>query len=263
MNIRGGDMLRRILVLLLVVAVAFTPSSVSAQLAVYDPVNYVQAVTRYQQMLQQYQFWLRQARRLPVDMATRYRVPQVLWRTHAMAEAFPYAAPILTALNYGDASGAQYLSAAHRLEPLEGILTRLPAGFSRRIGDNYATIEMADSAASMGIHQAGLIRFNGRSVLRAIDAMELDLVATQDDFHSQTALLNKINGANVLGLRIAERNSQFLLATLEQLLVENKRKRDAEAQVMNAHIHQWRYGREYATDLFRNTAQSLDGWRQP
>ena len=122
---------------------------------------------------------------------------------------------------------------------------------------------MADSAATMGIHQAGIIRFNGRAVLRAIDAMEQDLVAGSDDFHSQTALLNKINGANVLGLRIAERNSQFLLATLEQLLVENKRKRDAEVQLMNAHIHQWRFGTEYAADLFRNTTQALDQWRQP
>lgn len=229
----------------------------------YDPVYYVQAVTRYQQMLQQYQFWLRQARRLPVDMATRYRVPEVLWRTHDSGASFPHAGPILSALNSGDATGALYFRVVHQLEPIEAILARLPQGFRRRLSDSYATIQMADSAATMGIHQAGIIRFNGRSVLRAIDAMELDLVAVGDDFHSQTALLNKINGANVLGLRIAERNSQFLLATLEQLLVENKRKRDAEAQLMNAHVYQWRYGSEYAQDLFRNTAQTLDRWRQP
>lgn len=256
-------MLHRTIVLILVAVLVILPIPAGAQLAVYDPVNYVQAVTRYQQMLQQYQFWLRQARRLPVDMATRYRVPEVLWRTHDIGIAFPHAGPILTALNYGDANGTQYFRAVHRLEPLDAILARLPAGFARRLGDAYATIEMADSAATMGIHQAGIIRFNGRSVLRAIDSMEQDLVAASEDFHSQTALLNKINGANVLGLRIAERNGQFLLATLEQLLVENKRKRDAEAQLMNAHIYQWRYGREYAADLFRNTARALDDWRQP
>ena len=256
-------MLRRAAAIFLLVALVSAPQSANAQLAVYDPANYIQAVTRYQQMLQQYQFWLRQARRLPVDMATRYRVPEVLWRTHDSAVTFPYAGPILSALNFGDATGAQYFRAVHQLEPLDAIFARLPQGFRRRLTDSYATIQLADSAATMGIHQAGIIRFNGRSVLRAIDAMEQDLVAAPGDFHSQTALLNKINGANVLGLRIAERNSQFLLATLEQLLVENKRKRDAEAQLMNAHIYQWRHGTEYAQDLFRNTAQTLDRWRQP
>ena len=256
--------MRRIpLPLVLVAALMLAPRPARAQLAVYDPINYVQAVLRYQQLLQQYQFWLQQARRLPVDMATRYRVPEVLWRIHDSGPGFPYAGPILAGLNYGDATGAQYFRAVHRLEPIDDILARLPGGFSRRLSDSYATIQMADSVATMGIHQAGIIRFNGRSVLRAIDAMEQDLVAATDDFHSQTALLNKINGANVLGLRIAERNSQFLLATLEQLLVENKRKRDAEAQLMNAHIYRWRYGTGYATELFRNTALTLDGWRQP
>jgi hypothetical protein len=247
----------------IVAALTLAARPATAQLAVYDPANYFQAITRYQQMLQQYQFWLRQARRLPVDMATRYRVPEVLWRIHDSGPGFPYAGPLLAGLNYGDATGAQYFQVVHRLDPLDDILARLPAGFRRRLSDSYATIQMADSVATMGIHQAGIIRFNGRAVLRAIDAMEQDLVASSDDFHSQTALLNKINGANVLGLRIAERNSQFLLATVEQLLVENKRKRDAEAQLMNAHIYQWRYGAEYAADLFRNTAQALDQWRQP
>jgi hypothetical protein len=257
-------MLRRFLAATAIAsALTLAARPAAAQLAVYDPANYIQAIARYQQMLQQYEFWLRQARRLPAATLARYRVPEVLWRIHDSAEAFPYAGPILAGLNYGDATGAGYLQTVHQLEPLDAIFARLPAGFRRRLTDTYATIQMADSAATMGIHQAGIIRFNGRSILRAIDAMEQDLVAAPEEFHSQTALLNKINGANVLRLRIAERNSQFLLATLEQLLVENKRKRDAETQLMNAHIYQWRYGAEYAADLFRKTALTLDGWRQP
>ena len=248
-------------IVLLTILIAPTP--VSAQLVVYDPTNYAQAVSRYLQLLQQYQFWLRQARRLPVDMATRYRVPEVRWRTHDDATAFPYARPVLNGLNYGDATGALYLQGVDRLEPLDSVIGGLPAALRRRLGAQYGTIEMADSVAAMGIHQAGAIRFNGRSMLRAIESMEQDLVAAPEEFHTQAALLNKINGATVLGLRIAENSSQFLMHTLEQLLVENKRKRDAEAQTMNAHIYHWRYGRAYATDLFENTARSIDGWRQP
>ena len=54
--------------------------------------------------------------------------------------------------------------------------------------------------------------------------------------------MNKINGATVLSRRIGERTSQFAMHSLEQLLVENKRKRDAEAKLMNAHLYQWQYG---------------------
>ena len=37
--------------------------------------------------------------------------------------------------------------------------------------------------------------------------------------------------------------------------------RDSEVKVMNATIHQWRYGTAYGTDLFRNTAANLNSWR--
>jgi hypothetical protein len=62
--------------------------------------------------------------------------------------------------------------------------------------------------------------------------------ATAIAIPSITALLNKINGANVLG-------------------------RDAEAQMMDAHLFQWRYGTAYGRDLFSRTAANLDAWRQP
>ena len=87
--------------------------------------------------------------------------------------------------------------------------------------------------------------------------------ATSDEFHTQAALLNKINGASLLELRIGETTNQFLMHMLEQLLVQNKRTRDAEAQLMDAHIFQWRYGTPFGRDLFSRTAASLDTWRQP
>lgn len=92
--------------------------------------------------------------------------------------------------------------------------------------------------------------------------MESDAFSTNDDFHTQTALLNKINTNGILGLRIGAQSSQFLLDNLEQLLVENKRKRDTEAKAINATIHQWRYGRDYGASLFDRTASNLDNWRQ-
>jgi hypothetical protein len=100
-------------------------------------------------------------------------------------------------------------------------------------------------------------------VLTAIQNMDDDASSSSDSYNTQTALLNKINGANVLGLRINEGSSQFLMHILEQLLVQNKRNRDAEAQAMDAHLFQWRFGAAYGRDLFSRTADNLDTWRQP
>ena len=49
------------------------------------------------------------------------------------------------------------------------------------------------------------------------------------------------------------RKANFSLAPL--------RKRDTEATLMNATIHQWRYGQAYGDGLFANTAANIDSWR--
>ena len=91
--------------------------------------------------------------------------------------------------------------------------------------------------------------------------MEQDAASTLDAFNTETALLNKINTASVLGLRLADQSNQFLLNTVEQLLVDTTRKRDTEAAVLDATIYQWRYGQAYGADLFHNTATDMDTWR--
>src|SRR5438105_15563268 len=96
------------LIIATAIAVALAVNTVSAQFVVYDPTNYAQALARYAQLLQQYQFWVRQARRIPIDMATRYLVPTVRWRTHDLETSYAFARSILTALNYGDANGTLY-----------------------------------------------------------------------------------------------------------------------------------------------------------
>ena len=88
-----------------------------------------------------------------------------------------------------------------------------------------------------------------------------DIANVADAFHSQTALLEKINAASAIGLRLEEQTNQFQLTTLEQLIVDNTRRRDTEAGLMNATIYQWRYGASYGQDLFRNTRTNIDTWR--
>ena len=250
----------RCLVVVLVL-VGLCPRSANAQWIVHDPANLAQAVTTFQQLVQQYALALQQTRRLPVNLAARYRVPGLPWLSHGMAA--DYASPLLDALNRGDVGGAKYLQTVAALDPIRNVLAHVPADLQTRLGTAYATIELADRIARTAVHQAGVVRTNGATVLQTIQALEDDAVSGDDRFHSQAALLNKINGASVLGLRIAAETHQSLVGVVEQLVVSNKRQRDTEAKLMDAQLHQWRFGRAYGEDLVSRTAGALDGWRQP
>jgi len=236
------------------------PAVASAQWIVHDPVHLAQTVTTYHQIVEQYRLALEQARRLPVDLARRYRVPTLPWTAHGVATV---AQPWLDALNRGDATGLLYARTVAPLDPLAAVIGRIPAALRPRVGTGYATIEAADYLARTAVHQAGALRTHGADVTRTIEAMEDDAVSGDARFHTQVALLNKINAAAVLDLRIAEQTSQSVVSVVEQLLVGNKRQRDAEAKLMNAQLYQWQFGLGYGEDLTRNTAAALDAWRQP
>jgi hypothetical protein len=250
-------------VALAVMVIAILSNTVTAQFVVYDPTNYFQALTRYAQLLEQYRFWVAQARRLPVDLANRYRLVPVRWSTYDNAESSPYAESILSALNTGDPTGGLYAVSVDPLETLDDLISSVPVELRPRLRLLYGALQFDDGVAKTAINQVGVTRTNGPFALNTIQNMEDDAVASADEFHTQVALLNKINGATVLALRLNETASELQLHILEQLLVENKRSRDAEAVVMDAHLFQWRYGAAYGRDLFSHTAAALDSWRQP
>ena len=249
----------RVVSVLVVVAATATPSA--AQWVVHDPTNYAQALTAYTQAMQQYEFFVRQAKRLPGDVAARYRVPDTTWRTHDTA--LPHTSGLADGLNTGGDIRARYRAAVAAMDVIEDVVGKLPHEMRARLRNQYGAIQLADSVAAVGIEQTGSIRAGSADVRRAIQALEDDALGGPDEQHSQTSLLNKINGASVLGLRIAERSTQFLASTVEQLLVENLRRRAAEAEALNAQLYRWRYGQQYGAGLFRDTAQKLDSWRQP
>src|SRR5581483_1774788 len=80
------------------VALALMVSPLRAQWVVYDPSNYFEAVAEYEQLIQQYQFLLAQARRVPVDIESRYHGYSLDWTFYDLAGLL-YAQPLLTALN--------------------------------------------------------------------------------------------------------------------------------------------------------------------
>lgn len=253
---------RRLITVLLVVVILVVPMRVRAQgIPVYDVSNWLQAVAQFAQTLEQVRIMVRQARRLPLDMVTRYRGYSVQWSLHDIDARLQYAQRILGALNMGDRTGSAYRQVTQPLDLPAAALARMPPGLQRRLTNAYAGIELADSVAARAIDQLGLMRTEGPRNLLVAATMERDAASINDDLHTQTAVLNKINAAATLQLRMQDHMQQSLLGTLEQLLVANRRQRDSEAALINATIYQWQYGRDYGASLFRNTAVALDGWR--
>jgi hypothetical protein len=243
------------------VAVALWTPAARAQWVVFDPSNYAEAVAQVEQMIRQYQFWIEQTRRLPVDIAGRYHAHSLDWTFHDVTGGARYAQAMLRALNEGDVTGAAYRALVDPLDVPTDVMARLPATLQRRLADRYGAIELQDSIARLAVDQTGNARTEGPFTLQAVKNVERDIANPGDAFHSQTALLEKINAAFAVGVRLEEQTNQFQLTTLEQLIVDNTRKRDAEARLMNATLHQWRFGSAYGQDLFRHTAANINAWR--
>jgi hypothetical protein len=232
-----------------------------AQLAVFDPANYIEAILQVEQLIKQYEFLLKQARRVPVDIASRYHAHSLDWTLHDLTGGPTYADQLLKALNDGDVSGQAYRGVVDPLDAATDVLGRMPVALQKRLTDAYAAIQLQDSMTRLAVNQAGAARTDGPATLQAVKNVEHDIANTDDDFHSQTALLEKINAAFAIGLRIEEQTNQFEVTTLEQLLIDNTRKRDAEARLVNATIYQWRYGQSYGADLYGQTAARIDQWK--
>jgi hypothetical protein len=242
-------------------AVALGTTTARAQWVVFDPSNYAEAIAQVQQMIRQYEFWIEQTRRVPVDIASRYHAHSLDWTYHDLSGGALYAQAMLRALNEGDVSGAAYRGLVDPLDVPTDVMGRLPATLQRSLADRYGSIELQDSITRLAVDQTGSARVDGPFTLQAVRNVEHDIANMGDAYHSQTALLEKINAASAIGLRLEEQTNQFQLTTLEQLIVDNTRRRDTEARLMNATIYQWRFGSAYGQDLFRRTASDVDTWR--
>ena len=245
---------------LVVGALGLWARPVRAQWVVFDPRNYLEAIAEVQALIKQYTLLTEEAKRLPVNMAGRYHVYTPGWAPHDLG-AVSYAGQLLHALNDGDASGAGYRSMAAALDDFPGVVGRMPEALRGPLATDYANVELADAVATSGIDQVGVMRETNNLDLQVIQQMEADAFSGADTYQTQKAILNKINAANVVALKLAVQNHEFLGDTLEQLIVQNKRQRDAEARLMNATVAQWRYGQAYGADFYSHTAADVDGWQ--
>jgi hypothetical protein len=225
---------------------------VSAQVfgIVFDPTNYANAVLRYAQLQQQYtqlvttyqqirtQYLLlfQQAQRLPGDLSARYRSLATPWRPLTAGSAYGLTTGWIAAANTGLAALAGYTRATQALRGYGPALTRLSAEEAARVQARVDRLQLADAGVVHGLEAVGLLRNRQTSVETAMRNLESDAYATGADFHTQIAVLNKINATGVTAARVATDTNNLLVSLLEQQLLEATERREAAVQGINAHI---------------------------
>jgi hypothetical protein len=258
----------RILLVIGTVFLALRPAS--AQIVVNDPTttarNAVTAVLKNQllQTLRLERDRLREmSRRLSrYTSLDKYRLDDPpRWRTHG--GDFLFSQAYNDALIFGDSNGAAYLSLSRALADVGNLLDRLGPDARKAVIAQLATIDAAAASAIAATHQTGQLRFSGRKEeLPAIDALEAHVI-DPSDAQSMTAVLDKISGAALIGARQKQARLQLVTAIAEQLVVENKRSRDAETAAMNMLVWRLRDGRAANASLVSGAAADLRSWRQP
>jgi hypothetical protein len=186
------------------------------------------------------------------------------WRTHAWGwnDPFLFASDYVAALTYGDAGGVGYTNTAQVVvDPAAG-LGRLTPVARRALTSRLATLDLADASVIAATHDTGRVRYNGRSELRAIEALDHDVTNGSLE-QSATAVLDKISGAVLIGARQRQARVQLLNGVVEQLLVEGKRARDTEAATMNMQLVAWRDRQAVNTAFVAGSGDALRTWRQP
>lgn len=260
------------------VALAIAPV-VHAQLAVFDPANWAQAVAQvaqleqqyaqlvqtYQTLRGQYDLMTRMATRVPGDMRSRYHVEPTAWGHSYATNLYGTSGPWTDVLN-GYVAGAGAFDAYRRAtEPLRiygTALTKLPVEQAVRATRQYASAELLDAATIRGMRILGRVRGNAHGMEEALTALDADSLSGQDDFNTQIAVLNKINAVDLVAVRTAQDTNKLLIGVLEGQLAEAKRHRDAAAQEINAQI-EWQMRTSDWLGPIAGTTTTLRGFRFP
>jgi hypothetical protein len=238
----------------------------TAQIAVIDPANLAQTIL----IVQRTQWHLEQLREqylTIVRMATglgrmdQYRTPPFALTRHD-ADRWTFGRPWVAGLNSGDARGGGYFATALPLERPDPA-DRLSGAARRAFERQYANVEIADSVATMGGHQVGLMRAYYEELQRAVQALEQDVLNPGVSYHEMTTILDKIAAGELLGRRQDMATNQLLSHTLEQLLARSKSLRDTEASTLNMQIATWRDSDSVNRAFRAGAGDALRTWRQP
>jgi hypothetical protein len=237
-----------LLLLLTAASVAFAVLGVGD--VVYDPAavanlvrqfhqmeqEYLQLVATYQTVRSQYSQMIFMAKMVPAELRGRYRTLATPWRSSSATDTYGTTASWIAAINSGLGVQDGYQQATQQLKAYGDGFSNIPTEQLDRVKANYATVELTDGANQSAIDLLGRLRANAPQVATAIQNLETDTLSSDPNLNTEIAVLNKINAANLVGLRNGQDTNQLLVALAEEEVVDAKRKRDAEASAINEHI---------------------------
>jgi hypothetical protein len=209
----------------------------------------------------------RMARRLAVfTNLDKYAITETpAWRIHDFqTDVVLFAHAFHAALNYGDARGTAYVGITDPIIAIDDLDQFGPPNAEAwtALRPRLATVDAADAVAMSTMNDTGLLRFNGRREKAAIEALESQVIDPSQE-QSTTAVLDKISGAELIAVRQRQARTQFIVGILEQLLIDTKRARDAEAVVLNMQLATWRDGPPANAAFAAGAGDALRAWRQP
>lgn len=265
---------------LLVLALLAGSSASLAQffgITVFDPTNWAEAISQlrqleqqysqlvatYDQITNQYNHMLYMARRVPVNMSTRYRALLSPWRPSTASNTYGTTDAWIAAINSGFGVSAGYSESAERLLSYGAAMAAVPADQVERVQKNYATVELTDGANQHSMETIGTLRRNAAQVETVIKGLEDDSLSLDPEMNTEIAVLNKINAASIIALRNAQDSNKVLVALAEQQVIEAKRQRDAEARAINNHIRFLAEERELLAGQKANASAAMMSFRMP
>ena len=243
-----------------------------AQFAVFDPVNYANALLRYAQLEQQYaqlvttyqqirtQYLLlrQQAQAVPVDMNIRYRSIATPWLPFSATDAYGTTAGWILTANNGHDAAAGYALATQTLGTYGGAMRGLSADEQARVQARYDRVQLTDASITHGLEALGFLRGHQPSVEAVVESLEEDTYSSDPSFNTQIAVLNKLNATTVTSARLAKDTNNVLVSLLEQQLLAATERREGAVEGINAHIA---FVNEAGPLLARTTAQTTDALR--
>ena len=164
-----------------------------------------------------------------------FRIPPTPPLNHDPAK-FEYAAELLEGLNSGDPYGDHYNKVVRPVMRPGTLFEQLPEDARKYLEAGFATIEIADSIATMGIHGSAQARGYAERIAALIQSFQWDVTTPGGGLHEVTAIADKLAIAGLINSRQNQSSSQIKSSQLELQLARTKAMRDAQAAQMNMTI---------------------------
>lgn len=198
--------------------------------------DYTQMVQTYNMVTNQYKQMVTNAKFLPTAFLNHYRALSTPWSMTSATNTYGTTGGWINAVNSGVGVQPGYMAASTPLGDYSSVWGALSAEQQEVVKRNYSTLELADGSAINGLTTVGAIRGNASNVDHAISILENDSLSGDPAQHTEVAVLNKINAANVIALRNTQDTNKLLAGLLEQQIAANKGIRDAQAASINTEI---------------------------